>query len=89
MSYSMHATIQLLQNEVGGCSTEIQELSAKVMEQEQELSAMKREVGIAREEHDHTKHILKDTIKNYRLFKSNAIVHVIKHTKVVKSLRQL
>jgi len=54
MSYGTHATIQLLQNEVRGCSTEIQELSAKVMEQEQELSAIKREVGIAREELDHT-----------------------------------
>ena len=89
MSYGTHATIQLLQNEVRGCSTEIQELSAKVMEQEQELSAMKREVGIAREELDHTKHILKDTIRKLQIVQKQCDCALNQTHKSCEKLRQL
>lgn len=56
MWYSLHATIvnEHLQTEVSGCLTEIEELSAKIKEQEQELIVMKREVEIARAELDVT-----------------------------------
>ena len=52
--------------EVSECLTEIQELSAKVMEQEQELNAMKKAVEIARTELGHTKHTLKDITNKLR-----------------------
>lgn len=56
MWYGLHATIvnEHLQTEVSGCLTEIEELSAKIKEQEQELIVMKREVEIARAELDVT-----------------------------------
>ena len=58
MSYGLRVTIQHLQNEVKGCSTEVQELTTKVCEQEEELSAMRKEVEMASQELGETKHTL-------------------------------
>ena len=46
MSYGLPAKIQNLQEEVSGCSAQIQELSAKVREHDEELSEMKREMEL-------------------------------------------
>ena len=83
MLYGIHATVKHLQNEINGCSAQIQELSAKLSEREDEISRMKNEVELAREELTHTKNALKDVLT------SNVIVHVSKHHRYVKSLKLL
>ena len=55
----LHVTIQHLQDEVKGCYTEVQELTTKVCEQEEELSAMQKEVEMASQELSETKHTWK------------------------------
>ena len=52
--------VQNLQKEVAGCSTLIQELTAKVEEQDKELNAMKKEVKLLLSELGQAKHDLKD-----------------------------
>ena len=67
MSYGLHATIQHLQKEAKGCSEQAQKLSAKLNEQENELSAMKTEIEVAdRELHD-AKCALADLGKKLRI----------------------
>ena len=60
MSYGLPATIQHLEVEISGCSTQIRELSAKVKERDDELSMMRREVKLLLAELGHVKHVLKD-----------------------------
>ena len=60
MSYGLRVTIQHLQDEIKGCSTEVQELTTKVCEQEEELSAMQKEVEMASQELGEIKHTLED-----------------------------
>ena len=60
MSYGLGMTIQHLQEEVGGYSAQIQALSAKVMEQNEELSVMRREVKLVLSELGQAKQFLKD-----------------------------
>lgn len=58
MSYGLRVTIQHLKDKVKGCSTEVHELTTKVCEQEEELSAMRKEVEIANQELSETKYTL-------------------------------
>ena len=60
MSYGLRVTIQHLQDEVKGCSTEVQELTTKVYEQDKELSTMRKEVEAASKELSETKYTLED-----------------------------
>lgn len=59
-SHGLPAKVQHLQTEVHGCSSQIQELSAKVREQDEVLSAMRKEVELLLSELGETKHVLKD-----------------------------
>ena len=60
MSYGLSMTIQCLQEEVGGYSAQIQALSAKVIEQNEQLSVMRHEVKLVLSELGQTKQFLKD-----------------------------
>ena len=60
MSYGLGTTIQCLQEEVGGYSAQIQALSAKVLEQNEQLSVMRRKVKLVLSELGQTKQFLKD-----------------------------
>ena len=55
ISYGLCVTIQYLRDEVKGCSTEVQELTTKVFEQEEELSAMRKDVEMASQDLSETK----------------------------------
>ena len=58
ISYGVRVTIQHLRDEVKGCSTEVQELTTKVCEQEEELSAMRKDVEMASQDLSETKRTL-------------------------------
>lgn len=62
MLMSYPTAIQHLEMEVSGCITQIQELSVKVRQQDEELSMMSREVELLLTELGQTEHVLKDII---------------------------
>ena len=59
--------IQHLEMEVSVSITQIQELSVKGRQQDEELSMMRREVELLLTELGQTKHVLKDVINEYIL----------------------
>jgi len=72
MSYGLPATIQHLEVEISGCSTQIRELSAKVKERDDELSMMRREVKLLLAELGHVKHVLKDIIDELQAIQASS-----------------
>ena len=67
MLMSYPTAIQHLEMEVSGCITQIQELSVKVRQQDEELSMMRREVELLLTELGQTKHVLKDIINELQV----------------------
>jgi hypothetical protein len=80
MSYGLRITIQHLQDEVKGCSTEVQEL---MCEQDEELRTMRKEVEMASQQLSETK---QTSPTDYKYFKSRLSVHVARFKKVNGSL---
>ena len=75
MLYGLPRTIQHLSNKVNTCSSHIKELSEKLNEREAEISAMRREVEIARQELDSTKCALKDMTKKLGIANKRDCAH--------------
>lgn len=66
-SRSLPIKVQNLQREVCGCTTLIQELSAKVKEQDEELSVMRKEVRLLLSELGQARHDIKDITKELNI----------------------
>ena len=60
MTCGTNASVQRLQEEVDGYSVQIQELTARLLEQGEELSWMRKEVKLVLSELSQTKQFLKD-----------------------------
>ena len=86
MSYGLRVTIQHLQDEVKGCYIEVQELTTKVCEQEEELSAMQKEVEMASQELSETKHTLEDITQRLQIVQKQ---RDCAHRQVQESQRKL
>ena len=70
MSYGTNATVQRLQQEVNGYSAQIQVLTAKLLEQGEELSWMRKEVKLVLSELGQTKQYLKDRVDDMQVVKN-------------------
>ena len=70
MSYGINATVQRLQQEVNGYSAQIQVLTAKLLEQGEELSWMRKEVKLVLSELGQTKQYLKDIVDEMQVVKN-------------------
>ena len=70
MSYDINATVQRLQQEVNGYSAQIQVLTAKLLEQGEELSWMRKEVKLVLSELGQTKQYLKDIVDKMQVVKN-------------------
>ena len=70
MSYGINATVQRLQQEVNGYSAQIQVLTAKLLEQGEELSWMRKEVKLVLSELGQTKQYLKDIVDEMQIVKN-------------------
>ena len=70
MSYGVNATVQRLQQEVNGYSAQIQVLTAKLLEQGEELSWMRKEVKLVLSELGQTKQYLKDIVDEMQVVKN-------------------
>ena len=64
------ATVQRLQQEVNGYSAQIQVLTAKLLEQGEELSWMRKEVKLVLSELGQTKQYLKDIVDEMQVVKN-------------------
>lgn len=64
------ATVQRLQQEVNGYSAQIQVLTAKLLEQGEELSWMRKEVKLVLSELGQTKQYLKDIVDEMQIVKN-------------------